>query len=620
MATRNKKPTGNRLAEIVAYRRSQGSSVTGSLAGGIKERLKEKFDPRQLLNQRGLLTALFPGLKTYSAKTAATELSKASSQIVSFDEIKPTLETISYNTKMTAKNTMVLPALHRDVNVIRQNMVKLVKLKGEDARTKADMYFVNAKEREEKYERELKKEMRKYDLLNKKEEKDNEKDKSIFLKIFGVVSDGLKGILNGIFKLGKTLISAFGFLTNGVANVIKGLLSLIIGDKIGSYLKKFFESKGLFRKLFESILTASFGSIIRAIFSNRFLGLLSSVLITSWFAEGPWAKYRNQKPTDLMKEEIPFTENIEKSLPLPSEKILDEQEIQKGKELGLLPESFQKGNIIGGREGKPFEIKDQQEALDKYNSKYFEEYRKGERKPYALRAPGVLSSGSVFFLTQKEAEQWGKKTRNYLFLIKKIAELLKKKNRTDSDENNIKSLTSDYYKLRDSMLMDFWNLTNDQLKPSPEKAGLMGMVKNRLESDNKDVSLLENTISELYSDLTSTSAYKQGEKFIKDEFDKFESDFSKTILDNVNVNKKSIDDLKNKLNLDFSNYAKSIEEKSLDNRRQSVVFKQPVVVNNQSVVKKNNPINQLGTPASAWNNDFIDKYFDDIIKNPLGIK
>jgi hypothetical protein len=156
MAT--KKPTTGRLSEIVAYRKSQGSGVAGSLVGGIKERLKEKFDPRQLINQKGLMTALFPGLKTYQSKTTAKELSKSSMQSASFDEIKPILETISFNTKMTAKNTMVLPALHRDVNVIRQNIVKLVKMKGGDARTKADMYFMKAKDREDKYERELKKE------------------------------------------------------------------------------------------------------------------------------------------------------------------------------------------------------------------------------------------------------------------------------------------------------------------------------------------------------------------------------------------------------------------------------------------------------------------------------
>ena len=53
----------SRLTEIVKARRESGEGVTSSLAGGIKERLKEKLDPRRMFNQNGLLTALFPKLK-----------------------------------------------------------------------------------------------------------------------------------------------------------------------------------------------------------------------------------------------------------------------------------------------------------------------------------------------------------------------------------------------------------------------------------------------------------------------------------------------------------------------------------------------------------------------------
>ena len=54
-----------RLTEIIKSRRQSGLGVTSSLAGGVKERLKEKFDPRRIFNQNGILTSLFPKLRAY---------------------------------------------------------------------------------------------------------------------------------------------------------------------------------------------------------------------------------------------------------------------------------------------------------------------------------------------------------------------------------------------------------------------------------------------------------------------------------------------------------------------------------------------------------------------------
>jgi hypothetical protein len=150
----------SRLSEIVAFRRSQGGSVTGSLAGGIKERLKEKFDPRQLINQKGLLTALFPGLKPFKSKSSSTSKSTGKSieeSSLDVSDVKPLFEQIQFNTTITAKNLSVLPSIHRDFNVIRQNIVKLLKLEKIDAATKADMFFKAAAKREEMYESQLKK-------------------------------------------------------------------------------------------------------------------------------------------------------------------------------------------------------------------------------------------------------------------------------------------------------------------------------------------------------------------------------------------------------------------------------------------------------------------------------
>mgnify|MGYP003343003062 CR=1 FL=1 len=59
------------LASVVKKYRQQGNGVTGALAGGIGEKLKEKMDPRRLLfKQDGMMTALFPSLKAFQAKGA----------------------------------------------------------------------------------------------------------------------------------------------------------------------------------------------------------------------------------------------------------------------------------------------------------------------------------------------------------------------------------------------------------------------------------------------------------------------------------------------------------------------------------------------------------------------
>jgi hypothetical protein len=143
-----------KLSDIIKYQRSQGKGVGSALSGGIKERLKEKFDPRQMFNQKGLMVSLFPGLKSYKAKTSKE---KTLSKTVSGDlfTIKPIFESIDSGSTLSAKNSMVLPSMHRDFNVMRQNVIKLVKLEYVKPATKADMYFVKSSEREKLYESEI---------------------------------------------------------------------------------------------------------------------------------------------------------------------------------------------------------------------------------------------------------------------------------------------------------------------------------------------------------------------------------------------------------------------------------------------------------------------------------
>lgn len=143
------------LTELVKSRRDSGQGVFDSLSESLRDRIRERFDPRRILNQSGLLVALFPKLKAFTAKPVSTRIdaSKVSPETNLNNVI---LQKISEDVTITAKNSMVLPAMHRDFNVMRQNIAKLVKLEGVTPRVKADMWFKKSKVREDEYENKLK--------------------------------------------------------------------------------------------------------------------------------------------------------------------------------------------------------------------------------------------------------------------------------------------------------------------------------------------------------------------------------------------------------------------------------------------------------------------------------
>lgn len=71
-------------------------------------------------------------------------------------EQKPEEPTVGSNIlpflDLIAKNSITLPGMARDVNVLRQNIAKLVKIKGETASTKADKFFKSEDQRESELE------------------------------------------------------------------------------------------------------------------------------------------------------------------------------------------------------------------------------------------------------------------------------------------------------------------------------------------------------------------------------------------------------------------------------------------------------------------------------------
>ena len=140
------------IADIYKQEKRAGKGL-GSALG---KKMKENIDPRKMFDQSGLLVAMFPALKAYSAISKKQRKDKDSSTGASVSDNK-IISSIAATSALTAKNTMVLPAMARDMNLMRSNIQKLVKLSGGTATTKADMFFKRAGERETIYESAYKK-------------------------------------------------------------------------------------------------------------------------------------------------------------------------------------------------------------------------------------------------------------------------------------------------------------------------------------------------------------------------------------------------------------------------------------------------------------------------------
>jgi hypothetical protein len=391
--------TPSKLADIIKYRRQQGGGVAGSLAGGIKEKFKEKFDPRQIFNQQGILTALFPGLKAFKATTGPKqELKDKVAPSISFDEIVPVLNKINVNTRILSKNMMVLPAMHRDINVMRQNIGKLVKLRGASATTKADMYFMKAKERESLYEEQFKKVSTKPTMIPTGG-KENAQDESP-----GLVSQVLSGIIGAISSLGSAILKVFTTL----GSIVKGLLVQlgqaifrVLITTIGGFLAKsiadFIKNLGLSALIFK---------VVRLVLGRV---LWPAAIAAAAYVAGEYIK---ENPFDFIDESnVGLSAN---TLPMP--------DMAAGQELALGATTVKP---IKGWQGRPSKL----ENPDLYKPQIAEELKTGKKKLYMLFFPGLIQRANIP-LSEGEAQDLAKKY-TALLSAKKQRDALSKESKPD---------------------------------------------------------------------------------------------------------------------------------------------------------------------------------------------
>lgn len=240
----------SRLAEIYKSEKKIGGNVISTLG----KRAREKFDPRNYFNQEGFLAAIAPSLfKSYTATPKRiTETLKARPTInptMASDAVEGLVD-LKIDSKISAKNSMVLPSMARDMNLMRQNVVKLVKLQKGTPATKTDMFFKLASGRKADYESTIKKSKTPTPGPTKKSETTNEGSNTnsgsgsiiggIFSGISSIVGGGV-GLLSGAFKalgsLGFVGILAAIASASLLYSLYKGLNFTEIFGKIGDIVE-----------------------------------------------------------------------------------------------------------------------------------------------------------------------------------------------------------------------------------------------------------------------------------------------------------------------------------------------------------------------------------------------
>jgi len=235
----------SRLAEIYKAEKSKG----GGLASTLGKRALEKVDPRQFFNQKGFMAAALPSLfKSYSATPIKSggKVASLGSDSLSSNALETKLDVligetkdVKINSKLSAKNSMVLPDIARDMNVMRQNIQKLVKLQGGTAAKGTDMYFKKSGEREASYESQFGKEKFKTSPTLVGDKKEEKKEGGILgllstlfaplLTLGATIASAITGTLATLFSP-DNLVKVFGLgldVIKGIGTAFRVLLPLL---------------------------------------------------------------------------------------------------------------------------------------------------------------------------------------------------------------------------------------------------------------------------------------------------------------------------------------------------------------------------------------------------------
>lgn len=204
--------------DILKQRRQSGTSLTTALTSSAYDVSREKYDPINALFKTGtFLNALFPKMSGFKA-SSSSGVSKVSPTKLSMsgDNIsKDKLDMISEYSKISAKNSTALPTMARDMFLVKENIVKLVKLQKGTPRTKAGDWLSRQAAREQAFESKFS--LRRAISDDKKSGGD---------KAGSCVLGGLGSSTKSIFGLGGTILGGIGSLLGSVGGTIFKMIGL----------------------------------------------------------------------------------------------------------------------------------------------------------------------------------------------------------------------------------------------------------------------------------------------------------------------------------------------------------------------------------------------------------
>lgn len=212
----------SRFEQIYRQQTQAGEGTFSALGSAARERARERADLRRLFPKTGMIGAMLEASlgKAYKAGAKSGKAGSMSGGASAIDD--KSLNVIRVNTAIMAKNSMVLPGMARDMNVMRQNITRLTKHTTGSAATRADAHFLKAKERESSYESSIGK-----GSADKKSSigKVAGGAGNIFKSIFG----GLGSILGGTLALGGWAVSSLVSGLGSVLGIAGGLAGGILG-------------------------------------------------------------------------------------------------------------------------------------------------------------------------------------------------------------------------------------------------------------------------------------------------------------------------------------------------------------------------------------------------------
>jgi hypothetical protein len=221
-----------RLASILEKEYKSKGLFSGAASAGGK-RLREMIDIRNYLFSgsgigsivgRKIFGKGYTATPSSDVSNVASKISTPSTGVFSKESVD-ILVSIKSDTRISAKNSTVLPGMARDMNIMRQNISKLVKLQGGSPTNKADMFFKRASEREKEYENQFKK-----PVSSPSQIKTEEKSSSGLLGLLGSLLTGLGALLSTTVKtIGSTLGSLVGGLAGAIIGAITSLGALLTG-------------------------------------------------------------------------------------------------------------------------------------------------------------------------------------------------------------------------------------------------------------------------------------------------------------------------------------------------------------------------------------------------------